>query len=61
MQKPFFTKIQNWDNLEKHIFKYIFETPAPFKLERDDGVVLEVTPSVLADETVMVSFVKAPN
>lgn len=61
MQKPFFTKIQNWDNLEKHIFKYIFETPAPFKLERDDGVVLEVTPSVLADETVMVSFVKASN
>ena len=59
MQKPYFTKAQNWDNLEKHIFKYIFETQAPFKLERDDGIVLEVTPFVLADETIMVSFVKA--
>lgn len=57
MQKQFFTKAQNWENLEKHIYKFVFETPAPFKLERDDGIILEVTPAVLADETVMMTYV----
>lgn len=59
MQKHFFKKTQNWENLEKHIFKFIFETPAPFKLERDDGMILEVTPSVLADENVMVTYLQS--
>lgn len=56
IQKPYFTKVENWDNLEKHIFRHIFEICAPFKLERDDGVILEVTPLTLANETIMVSY-----
>ena len=59
MQKKYFTKVESWANLEQHILKHIFETYAPFKLEEDNGVILEVTPFVLADETIMVSYKSA--
>ena len=58
MQKAYFTKVESWENLKKHMFQHIFETYAPFKLERDDGGILQATPFVLADETIMVSYVQ---
>ena len=56
MQYPYFKKVENWENLKKHMSKHIFEICAKFQLERDDGTVLEARPAILADETVFVAY-----
>lgn len=56
-QKAFFQQVENWENLKQHMFHHIFEICAPFRLERDDGIVLEVKPVVLADESLMIRYV----
>jgi len=56
MQKPFFTKVENWENLKQHMFHHIFEISAAFKLELDDTSIVDVNPVVLPDESVMVMY-----
>ena len=58
MQKPFFTKVENWGNLKQHMFHHIFEICAAFKLELDDSSIVYVKPVVLPDESIMVFYQK---
>jgi len=58
MQKTYFSKVEHWDNLTKHMKKHIFEICDDFQLQRDDGSVLYVKPSILADESVMVRYLE---
>ncbi len=58
MQKSYFTRVDNWNNLKKHMSKHIFEICAPFKLERDDGQILDVHPVMLTNGLIMVTYVR---
>lgn len=58
MQKSYFTKVENWKNLKKHMSTHIFEITDVFRLEEDDGQIIEVEPKVLADETILVRYIK---
>ncbi len=59
MQKTFFNKVDSWENLKQHMTKHIFDICATFKLERDDGQVLEVRPVMLTNGLIMVSYVRS--
>jgi len=56
MQKKYFTKVENWENLKKHMFRHIFDICSNFKLECDNGEILDVSPVILADESVMICY-----
>lgn len=59
MQKAFFNKVDSWENLKQHMSKHIFDICATFKLERDDGEILEVRPVMLTNGLIMVSYARA--
>ena len=56
MQQSFFQNQENWDKLKQNMLNHIFNICARFRLERNDGVVIEVIPKVLSDETVMITY-----
>ena len=56
MQQSFFQNQENWDKLKQNMLNHIFNICARFCLERNDGVIIEVIPKVLSDETVMITY-----
>ncbi len=56
MQKPYFNRQENWENLKQNMLGHILNICARFQLERDDKVRLEVIPVILSDESVMITY-----
>ncbi len=57
-QKPYFTKVENWDNLKKHMSTHIFEIVDVFRLIDDYDQIIEVSPHILANDTILVQYIK---
>ncbi len=56
MQKIYFKKVENWDNLKQSMLAHILNICSRFRLERSDGLVVEAVPGVLSDESVMITY-----
>ncbi|MBO4285562.1 MAG: PAS domain-containing protein [Alphaproteobacteria bacterium] len=58
MQKSHLENSENWEALKSQMLRHIFELCLSFKLEYGKGCLLEVKPFILADESVMVCYIK---
>lgn len=56
-QKNFFNPQIDWKNLKQRIMAQLLNTCSRFKLERIDGVQLNVIPVILPDESLMIRYV----
>ncbi|MBQ8870302.1 MAG: PAS domain-containing protein [Alphaproteobacteria bacterium] len=57
MQKSYFSDQENWEQLKQNMLAHILNICARFRIERTDNVIIEVTPKVLPDESIMITYV----
>ena len=56
-QKAFFNPQIDWKNLKQRIMAQLLNTCSRFKLDRIDGIQLNVIPVILPDESLMIRYV----
>lgn len=56
-QKTYLNVAAPWEDVKQSMMRHIITMHVPFAVERQDGVVLEATPVLLPDDSVMIKYV----
>lgn len=60
MQKDFFTTVPSWEALKQNMMNHILNLGSSFYLERDDKQRIEAVPVVMADDSIMLTYIIDP-
>ena len=56
MQKKYFTNLEDWDSLKQNMLSHILNICSKFVLERNDNQTIQVIPTYLSDESMMITY-----